>query len=61
MEKVGIRMKERCEAAIDKIIADLSDRGGIGDEWDQIDDDIKELIRNKWIQILEEKINGGTK
>ena len=54
-------MKERCEAAIDKIIADLSDRGGIGDEWDQIDDDIKELIRNKWIQILEEKINGGTK
>ena len=33
---------------IDKIIADISGRKGLGDEWDQIDDDIKAEIRAEW-------------
>lgn len=52
-------MREQYEDAIDEIILDLSDRGGIGDEWDQIDDDIKNLIRQEWIRILEETFNDG--
>lgn len=38
---------------VDAIIRDLSDRRGLGQEWDQIDDDIKAQIREEWIQIME--------
>jgi len=50
-------MRERYEAAVDEIIADLSDRGGIGDEWDGIDPVIQDEIREEWIQILERNMN----
>lgn len=38
---------------VDAIIEDLSGRKGLGDEWDQIDDDVKEQIREKWTRIME--------
>ena len=37
---------------VDQIIMDLSDRGGIGSEWCQIDDDIRDEIRETWISIV---------
>lgn len=39
--------------AIDEIIFDLSDRGGIGAEWDQIDEDTQEEIKQAWREILQ--------
>lgn len=44
------------ERIVDGIISDLSDRRGLGQEWDQIDDDIKDDIRNKWINDVEMEV-----
>lgn len=40
------------EQIVKEIVADLSDRKGLGDEWDQIDEDVKEQIINGWIYIV---------
>ena len=40
------------------IIEDLSDRCGLGDEWDQIDDDIKDEIKEKWKDIVLDVLTG---
>lgn len=37
---------------VDAIIADLSDRCGLRQEWEQIDEDIKKQIRQMWIDIV---------
>lgn len=50
-------MRERYEAAVDEIIADLKDRKGLGDEWYAIDDNVMDEIREEWIQILERSMN----
>lgn len=39
----------RAETIVDAIIADLSGRKGLGDEWDVIDDEIRAEIRAEWI------------
>jgi hypothetical protein len=39
--------------ALFALIHDLSDRRGIGDEWDALDDDIREEILQKWLKIIE--------
>lgn len=41
---------------VDGIIADLSDRSGLSDEWDTIDEDIQSEIREEWIEIV---LKGG--
>lgn len=41
------------EDAVHEIIDDLSDRRGLGQEWDQIDEDIQQEIMNKWMDIIE--------
>lgn len=41
---------ENSEQAVDRIIADLSDRSLSG--WDQIDPDIQEEIKSTWVAIL---------
>ena len=38
---------------IDEIIFDLSDRGGIGGEWDQIDKSTQEEIKQAWREVLQ--------
>lgn len=45
-------MDETATKIIDLIISDIEDRKGIGNEWEEIDDDIKEEIRNEWIDIV---------
>ncbi len=39
-----------------QILADFTDRRGLRQEWEQIDDDIKEEIIQKWIDIVEKTI-----
>ena len=44
--------KEKASEIVDKIIADISDRSGLGNEWDMTDSDIRDEIRNTWIEIV---------
>jgi hypothetical protein len=37
---------------VEKIIDDIRDRQGLGDEFDAIDEDIQEEIKAKWIAII---------
>lgn len=39
---------------VDAIIEDLSDRRGLGQEWEQVDDEIKKEIKDTWAAIIEE-------
>jgi hypothetical protein len=45
--------EKNISAAVNEIIIDISDRQGIGDEYNLIDDDIKEEIFEKWYEIIE--------
>jgi len=38
--------------AVQAIIRDLADRKGLGNEWEQVDDDIREEIEKKWTDIV---------
>jgi hypothetical protein len=38
--------------AVEAIIADISDRKGLGNEWEQIDEDIQDQIRDTWTLII---------
>ena len=40
--------------AVKAIIADLSDRRGLRQEWDQIDDDIQKEIKDEWARMVDE-------
>lgn len=41
-------------AIVDEIIADLTDRRGLRQEWEEIDPAIREEIRQTWIGIVED-------
>jgi hypothetical protein len=43
------------ETVVDKIIANLRDRRGLRQEWEQIDEEIQEEIRQDWIKIVEDE------
>lgn len=42
----------RAETIVAGIIDDFTDRKGLQDEWDLIDDDIREEIKQQWIDIV---------
>lgn len=42
------------EKIVDAILEDLTDRRGLRQEWEQIDDDIKDEIRETWIAAVRE-------
>lgn len=42
------------ERIIFKILDDLSDRRGISDAWDEIDDSIQNEILEQWLKILDD-------
>ena len=44
------------EKIVDEIIKDISDRKGIGDEWDYIDEDIQDEIKEEWQQIVNKEL-----
>lgn len=43
---------ERHHEAVVKILADLTDRKGLRQAWDSIDDDIQDEIKEQWADIL---------
>lgn len=51
-QRAAESMRERAAKAVDAIIDDLSDRAGLGNEWDQIDSEIQEDIRTKWKALI---------
>lgn len=40
------------EQIVTDIIIDLEGRKGLGDEWDQIDDEVQEEIKQRWVNIV---------
>lgn len=42
----------RCRDVINEIIKDLAGRKGLGDAWEEVDDDIKEDIIDEWVEII---------
>ncbi len=38
--------------AVERIITDISDRSGLGNEWEQIDSGVQDEIRNQWSAII---------
>lgn len=49
-------MKEKIRDAVAAIVADLTDRKGLGDEWDQIDSSTQHDIMDEWVEIIENTI-----
>jgi len=47
---------DKAEKIVAALIKDLSDRRGLRHEWEQIDDDIQEEIRNTWVAIVLSKL-----
>ena len=45
-------MKAKAGDTVDKIIADLCDRRGLRQEWEQIDPEIQEGIKKTWEKIV---------
>jgi len=59
--KMDVEIKPIENVSISKIIVgkieeDLSGRAGLSNEWDQIDDGIKQEIRNSWMKIIDKEI-----
>lgn len=40
------------ENAVNEIVSDLNDRRGLRQEWEQIDDDIQNVIKETWKDII---------
>lgn len=41
------------ETIVDKIIEDLTDRRGLRQEWEQLDEEIQQEIRQSWIELVD--------
>lgn len=46
------------EKIVFRIIRDFTDRRGLRQEWENIDDDIQEEIIETWINIVKKELNG---
>lgn len=46
----------KAQRIVEAIIEDLSDRRGIGDEWDCIDSSIQREIRAEWAKIVDREL-----
>jgi predicted metal-dependent phosphoesterase TrpH len=46
------KVKELSNIIINKIVADLTDRSGLRQEWGQIDNEIQNEIEETWIDII---------
>lgn len=42
------------DAAVESIETDISDRRGLRQEWEQIDDEVKAEIRQSWARLIRE-------
>ena len=46
---VRVEKKDKSEDVVEAIIKDFTDRRGLRQEWEQIDEDIQEEIKERWI------------
>lgn len=44
------------EEVVEKIVSDLADRSGLGNEWDAIDELTKSEIKSKWRFIIQSQL-----
>lgn len=44
--------KKIAKKIVDEIIKDLTDRSGLQNVWDSIDDECKEDIKDEWVNII---------
>lgn len=42
---------------VDAILADMTDRRGLRHQWDQIDRDIQQEIRDTWAEIVQAELD----
>lgn len=47
-----MRAEFKIALIVDKIINDMSGRKGLGDEWDNIDHDVRDELRETWEQLV---------
>jgi trans-2-enoyl-CoA reductase len=47
--------EEQAKRIVDAIISDLTDRRGLRQEWEEIDSDIQNEIREAWTRIVMER------
>ena len=52
MDSKYLIKEERAKKIIHSIIDDLSDRRGLRQEWEKIDEDIQNEIKESWISIV---------
>ena len=45
--------KQRADEIVNEILNDLTDRSGLGNEWDNIDSDIQKEIKEAWAEIIQ--------
>ena len=50
----GGLMSDTSTSIVEAILSDLRDRRGLGNEWDNISDDIQEEVRATWIGIVDD-------
>ncbi len=44
--------REQAEKIVEKLIRDITSRSGIGNEYESIDEDIQEEMKETWIDII---------
>lgn len=52
LQQIKNRLTAIPEQAVQTIVADLQDRAGLGDAWDDIDEDIQIEIAGTWAQAI---------
>lgn len=58
-KKVISKPKETAEKIVDKIILDFTDRGGLHQAWEDVDEGIQKEIRQAWYYIVLELLGGS--
>lgn len=58
-KKVIPEPKETAEKIVDKIILDFTDRGGLRQAWEDVDEGIQKEIRQAWHYIVLELLGGS--
>lgn len=53
--------QEIAQLAVDMIVDDLTGRSGLQNAWEEIDDDIRDEIVDKWRKIIETAMDGYSK
>ncbi len=48
--------EETIKNIVNDIIEDICDRKGLGNEWENIDEDIQEEIKEKWFKIVDKNL-----